>query len=70
MEKYANHVHNLIEEREAFSHGGEKENKQFRHVVKELQPKQGDFSFCNNVKFIFFLLLKIICDNYRNLGNV
>ncbi|XP_034506318.1 coiled-coil domain-containing protein 30 isoform X1 [Ailuropoda melanoleuca] len=40
VEKYANHVHNLIEEREAFSHGGEKENKQFRHVVKELQPKQ------------------------------
>ncbi|XP_045655776.1 LOW QUALITY PROTEIN: coiled-coil domain-containing protein 30 [Ursus americanus] len=40
VEKYANHVHNLTEEREAFSHGCEKENKQFRHVVKELQPKQ------------------------------
>jgi len=40
VEKYANHVHNLTEEKEAFSHGHEKENKQHRHVVKELQPKQ------------------------------
>ncbi|KAF3819949.1 hypothetical protein GH733_015458 [Mirounga leonina] len=40
VEKYANHVHNLTEEKEAFSHGREKENKQHRHVVKELQPKQ------------------------------
>jgi len=42
VEKYANHVHNLTEEKEAFSHGHEKENKQHRHVVKELQPKQGE----------------------------
>ncbi|XP_035935112.2 uncharacterized protein LOC118527407 [Halichoerus grypus] len=40
VEKYANRVHNLTEEKEAFSHGHEKENKQHRHVVKELQPKQ------------------------------
>ncbi|XP_019284761.2 coiled-coil domain-containing protein 30 isoform X8 [Panthera pardus] len=40
MEKYANHVHTLTEERETLSHGCEKENKQFRHEVKVLQPKQ------------------------------
>nr|XP_025712150.1 coiled-coil domain-containing protein 30-like [Callorhinus ursinus] len=40
VENYANHVHNLTEEKEAFSHGCEKENKQHRHVVKELLPKQ------------------------------
>ncbi|XP_043430549.1 coiled-coil domain-containing protein 30 isoform X3 [Prionailurus bengalensis] len=40
MEKYANRVHTLTEERETLSHGCEKENKQFRHEVKVLQPKQ------------------------------
>uniref|UniRef100_A0A8I3P6F3 Coiled-coil domain containing 30 n=1 Tax=Canis lupus familiaris TaxID=9615 RepID=A0A8I3P6F3_CANLF len=40
VKKYASHVRNLIEEREAFAHSCEKENKQLRHVVKELQPKQ------------------------------
>ncbi|XP_047729790.1 coiled-coil domain-containing protein 30 isoform X2 [Prionailurus viverrinus] len=40
MENYANRVHTLTEERETLSHGCEKENKQFRHEVKVLQPKQ------------------------------
>ncbi|XP_026915287.1 coiled-coil domain-containing protein 30 isoform X7 [Acinonyx jubatus] len=40
MEKHANRVHTLTEERETLSHGCEKENKQFRHEVKVLQPKQ------------------------------
>ncbi|XP_032733364.1 coiled-coil domain-containing protein 30 isoform X1 [Lontra canadensis] len=40
VEKYANHVHNLTEEREASSHSCEEENKELRNVVKELQPKQ------------------------------
>ncbi|XP_044891574.1 coiled-coil domain-containing protein 30 isoform X3 [Felis catus] len=40
MEKYANRVHTLTEERETLSHGCEKENKQFRHELKVLQPKQ------------------------------
>ncbi|XP_032158057.1 LOW QUALITY PROTEIN: coiled-coil domain-containing protein 30 [Mustela erminea] len=40
VEKYANHVHNLTEEREASSHRCEEENKELRNVVKELQPRQ------------------------------
>ena len=70
MEKYANRVHTLTEERETLSHGCEKENKQFRHELKVLQPKQGNFSFYKNIKLIFFLILKVICDNYRKLENV
>lgn len=70
MEKYANHVDSLTEEREAFSHGCEKENQQLRHEVKALPLKQGNFSFCKNVKLIFFLILKVICVNYRKLENV
>ncbi|XP_070642826.1 coiled-coil domain-containing protein 30 isoform X2 [Bos indicus] len=38
-ENYANHVCDLPEEKEAFSHSYEKENKQPRHEFKELQLK-------------------------------
>ncbi|XP_049555071.1 coiled-coil domain-containing protein 30 isoform X1 [Orcinus orca] len=39
VENYANHVCNLPEEKEAFSHGYEKESKQPRHEFKGLQLK-------------------------------
>ncbi|XP_032465166.1 coiled-coil domain-containing protein 30 isoform X1 [Phocoena sinus] len=39
VENYANRVCNLPEEKEAFSHGYEKENKQPRHEFKGLQLK-------------------------------
>lgn len=39
VENYANHVCDLPEEKEAFSHSYEKENKQPRHEFKELQLK-------------------------------
>uniref|UniRef100_A0A8C5Y1T0 Coiled-coil domain containing 30 n=1 Tax=Microcebus murinus TaxID=30608 RepID=A0A8C5Y1T0_MICMU len=40
VENYANHVCNLTEGREAFSHGYDKENEQLRHAFKALQLKQ------------------------------
>nr|XP_031539946.1 coiled-coil domain-containing protein 30 isoform X1 [Vicugna pacos]XP_031539947.1 coiled-coil domain-containing protein 30 isoform X1 [Vicugna pacos] len=40
VENYVNHVCNLPEEREAFSHGYGKENRQLRCQFKELQLKQ------------------------------
>ncbi|XP_045401668.1 coiled-coil domain-containing protein 30 isoform X3 [Lemur catta] len=40
VENYPNHVCNLTEGREAFSHGYEKENEQLRHEFKALQLKQ------------------------------
>ncbi|XP_074232789.1 coiled-coil domain-containing protein 30 [Camelus bactrianus] len=40
VENYVNHVCNLPEEREAFSHGYGKENRQLRRQFKELQLKQ------------------------------
>lgn len=61
----ASYVCNLPEEREAFSHGYEKENKHLIHEFKELQCKQGNFSFCKNV----ILILKINV-TLENLGNV
>ncbi|XP_043734382.1 coiled-coil domain-containing protein 30 isoform X1 [Cervus elaphus] len=39
VENYANHVCDLPEEKEAFSHSYERENKQPRHEFKELQLK-------------------------------
>lgn len=49
----ASYVCNLPEEREAFSHGCEKENKPLTHEFKELLCKQGNFSFCKSVILIF-----------------
>ncbi|XP_053432296.1 coiled-coil domain-containing protein 30 isoform X2 [Nycticebus coucang] len=40
VENYANHVCNLTEGREAYSHGYEEENEQLRREFKELQLKQ------------------------------
>ncbi|XP_012577563.1 PREDICTED: coiled-coil domain-containing protein 30-like [Condylura cristata] len=40
VENYANHICNLTEEREVFSHGYKKENEQLRQDFKELQLKQ------------------------------